>query len=434
MMARTVISILSALADQLVGLGQLLVREDFWSAFRLIGGAIILGVLYGVLFGIALVAVAWALLLLLEGFFPAEQVLAIIPETFNRLSVSLLSALVPTSVAAAAVLSVFGSLRFVAIRWGQLWGVARGLLAWIRRTLHRSFRRFRISVRRFVRGVRRFFRQSQREHRAAWRAAYVVTASALLLPVQWFLQFTAWLLVRVSNRRLAEFVSAAMLVVAVPALIDSTRYSERPLPPEAPPEIMTSEPPPSPSVERMVPLSIALCEPRIGGMEWALGRDDRLELPLTACALPPWVKDEYGTLVVIGAASRGVDESKEIDRALRRGSALAAWSSAQLSPRMRVFVLNLGMAKRDDAFRRGGYLWGASGGGRTAVGIVHSVTPRDAVIKDSDIANALRNEPALTEIARDFTTCDLYALDTTTITGTGPRLVPVADFKCENPQ
>ena len=99
-----------------------------------------------------------------------------------------------------------------------------------------------------------------------------------------------------------------------------------------------------------------------------------------------------------------------------------------------MFVLNLGMAKRDDAFRRGGYLWGASGGGRTAVGIVHSVTPRDAVIKDSDIANALRNEPALTEIARDFTTCDLYALDTTTITGTGPRLVPVADFKCENPQ
>lgn len=204
--------------------------------------------------------------------------------------------------------------------------------------------------------------------------------------------------------------------------------------PEAPPEPITSAtpeaPPPPAGFEFATAQPISLCEASPGGFNWALARDDRLEVALNDCVLPSRVHDaKNGVLVVVSVSSPSDNETEEKQRALRRARALAGWASLRTPSGMPVYVLNLGMARSERAFGIGWQrLFGDVQGVRPALASLLTPYPDGSTLPVSGLLQELANGLRYANVSTSFTDCQLLKFNPAPAAATEPEAV--TGFDC----
>lgn len=188
-----------------------------------------------------------------------------------------------------------------------------------------------------------------------------------------------------------------------------------------------------PGFERADPRPISVCQAVPGSLQWYVEREDTLEFSLDDCLLPPEVRQSNdGALVVVGVASVGGVESEEVARAVRRGKAIAQWASFQIPDTVPVYVLNLGMARREDAFAFGWELFGRVTGERPVLALHITPFPEGTIVPLSTIVDELGASLGASAALDHFTHCELYTFERNA--PIGGELQPVQEFDCRAPE
>ncbi|MDP3458674.1 MAG: hypothetical protein Q8S09_05300, partial [Hyphomonas sp.] len=227
----------------------------------------------------------------------------------------------------------------------------------------------------------------------------------------------------------------ASFVIAGSTWLLSRPEGQSGAPPSEPPsEEVTTDATELPTLvlEDAIVQGISLCEVLPGATQWAEGTEEGFVIGLYGCALSNRVDESSaGALVLVSVASLEIDAEAERARALRRADALAQWSSFQVPDDVTVYVLNLGMALRDDAFATGWEVFGRIDGERPAVGALISPSPEGAVISISEVVTELVQILSSANAAESFTDCDLSIVE---ISEAGfATLQAVPDFDCGTP-
>lgn len=181
--------------------------------------------------------------------------------------------------------------------------------------------------------------------------------------------------------------------------------------------------------ESAKPFPVAICEPPVGTLNWALSSTDKLEIALDDCRLADEVRAATdGVLVIVSVASMGPNSNAERELAMRRGIAIAQWASYRTPVDMPIYVLNLGMARRAEPFIIGWRQFGAVSGERPVLGMLIRPYPEGTAVPTTDILNELSQNLSLERVQANFTDCELFAFDADREIGTQLQIVP--EFSC----
>lgn len=229
-------------------------------------------------------------------------------------------------------------------------------------------------------------------------------------------------------------VGASFVIVGSIWLLSRPEGQSGDPPSELPSEEVTTDETELPTLvlEDAIIQGISLCEVLPGATQWTEGTEEGFVIGLYGCELSNRVDESSaGALVLVSVASLEVDAEAERARALRRADALAQWSSFQVPDDVTVYVLNLGMALREDAFATGWEVFGRIDGERPAVGALISPSPEGAVISISEVVEELVQILSSANAAESFTDCDLSIVK---VSDEGLAILEaVPDFECGTP-
>ena len=186
---------------------------------------------------------------------------------------------------------------------------------------------------------------------------------------------------------------------------------------------------PLPGFEFARAMNVTLCDPIPGAFNWALGREDALEVSLHDCILPSSVADAAdGVLVVVSVASKSGNQEREEQRALNRARALASWAKINSPDKVRIYVLNLGMATNDTAFTSGWFTFGRVRGDRPVPALFIAPYPEGTEIPLSAVVSELSDSLKFARVADNFSQCELLSISENS--SIGSALVPMEGFNC----
>ena len=194
-------------------------------------------------------------------------------------------------------------------------------------------------------------------------------------------------------------------------------------------DVQTTDVSPPIGYEFAKPWPVSPCAPPVGTLNWPLNVTDKLEVALDDCMLPEDVRTaDDGVLVVVSVASFGPNSSSERQLALRRGTNIARWAYYRAPADMPIYVLNLGMALREDAFTVGWRQFGAVTGERPALAMLIRPFPEGTTVPPEDILLELNRNLSLERVKANFTDCELLKFEPTA--GTEESLLRVPELTC----
>jgi len=385
----------STAANGVVRFGRRLVSKNARDRLLRNLGTISLGVSVGLVIGAAAFGFGYVFYAVLQAVEPTNEIVRRMPATSEALLKASWDATIPILLGVGVPCVMFAAWPHISAWWEETPSAAYEVWS----VVSRRFDALWLRIRDWWDRRKSISWRITPEWRAAWRWC----VSALLWPVELLFGALAFLFAVAFHRGTAEFLLSGALVM----LPLSTGRDDIYVPPPEEPAPPT-EPAPPP-LEMLGSSFVSLCDPR--QLDWVLGSVDRFEVALDDCAMPASVEDTNGALVVVAAASSGQELKTEVERATERGMALATWAVVRAPKPVHVYVLDLGMARREDAFSRSSYLFGNVRGPRPVPGVFLSAVPREALVTDADVSSQLGALLPIAELPGRFSKCDLYAFD-----------------------